>query len=130
MSDLLIKPGPQTVNLEQLAAAIQLARARVALNEAWLEAWTKRGEYERSYTRHYYEMVRRVWRLTSSGAPSSDEKPPFLENYLRWHKAYYEAEYNLRRVDLDQLKSHLKIHEAMWEEAKNPLGPRGNLGTV
>jgi hypothetical protein len=130
MSDLLIKPGPQTVNLEQLAAAIQLARARVALNEAWLEAWTKRGECERSYTKHLYEMLRYVYCAARYPATQPDSTSSFLENYLRWHKAHYEAEYNLRRVDLDQLKSHLKIHEAMWEEAKNPLGPRGNLGTV
>lgn len=106
-----ILSGSQRVNLEQLAHSIAFEKAQIFIHEKALQAWNKRGEYERSYTRHVYE------RTVSSASPSP---APWLENYLKWHKIWYEAEAEIRAVQIAQFKSHLVVQEAIMEEAKNP----------
>jgi len=106
-----ILPGPRTINVEQLQAAINFEKAQIRLHENWIEAWNKRGEYEQSYTR-------RTWQLLGGPPPGPDAV--HLENYMRWHKAYYDAEAELRNLQLAQFKSHLAINEAMLEESKKP----------
>lgn len=119
----LIEPGPRTVNLEQLKAAIDFEKAQIQLHSTALEAWNKRGEYERSYTRHVYSM-------TVQGPVRPDSTVPYLENYLKWHKQYYESEARLRELQIAQFKSHLFIQERMLEEAQKPkLFEGGNMVT-
>jgi hypothetical protein len=114
-----ILPGPQRVNLEQLQHAIDFERAQISLHETWIEAWQKRGEYERSYTRHCYHL--------HFGNTIKAGQEVFLENYMRWHKQHSDAEVAIRQLQLAQLKSHLAIQEAMMREAKSPLFTGGNL---
>src|SRR5271156_1010609 len=112
------RPGAQKVNLEQLKYTIDYERAQIHLHENWIEAWIKRGEAERSYTRHvYYQTV-------LLGLRPDDplrKQNPFLENYHQAHKAQFEAEVEIRKLQLAQFKAQLMIHEAMFKEAENPL---------
>ena len=111
LNQSIIEPGPRTVNIEQLKAAIDFEKAQIHLHTVALEAWNKRGEYERSYTWHVYVNTIPV---------SMQQSGPWLENYLTWHKAYYESEAKLRELQITQFKSHLFIQERMMEEAMKP----------
>lgn len=116
----VIMPGPQKVNIEQLKISIQFEQGQLKVFEVALEAWNKRGDYERSYIRHVYERTIKPF--------SRDGESLFLENYLRWHKAYYDAEAEIRTIQIAQLKGSLAIKEAMMEEAQKPPLVRGNVG--
>ena len=109
-------PGPQRVNLEQLANAISFSKAQVQLHEVRREAWLKQGEKERAL---WTELFIRL--LGSSGdSVAHSISQEALNRWTAAHKRWYEAQADIYQLEIAQYKSQLAIQEKMMEEAKNP----------